>query len=442
MREKSATFQRPGFGLAKAAAVIGIVTGVLAAGPGAALAAPDAAIVVDANTGKTLYADHADSLRHPASLTKMMTLYLLFNALDTGRASLDARITISAHAAAQAPSKLGLKAGSTISVRDAILSLVTKSANDMAVAIAEYLGGSETNFCAEMTKKARELGMSRTTFVNASGLTDDRQITTARDMAPLGRALREHYPQYYSYFSTPSFVYGGHRIANHNNLLGRVDGVDGIKTGYTRSSGYNLVASVKRSNREIVAVVIGGETTKWRDQHTAYLISKYLPKASSGPHVAYIPGGPNSGVAALVPVNDDPLPRLRPAETNDALASGTLAPVTVATNAFVHDGAAPEGDAAVGDEVQAEKPASFAVPGWKIQIAAAPTRSSAEDVLDAALSTGSKALARATPYTEPVVVGDGTLYRARFSGFDDKQDAQAACAYLVKHEFNCLALSN
>ncbi len=287
-------------------------TGVLAAGPGAAFAAPDSAIVVDAKTGKMLYGDHADSARHPASLTKMMTLYLLFDALESGRASLDARITVSAHAAAQAPSKLGLKAGSTISVRDAILSLVTKSANDMAVAIAEYLGGSETNFAAEMTRKAHDLGMSRTTFVNASGLPDDRQITTARDMATLGEALREHYPQYYAYFSTPSFVYGGHRIANHNNLLGKVDGVDGIKTGYTRASGYNLVASVKRSNREIIAVVIGGETSKWRDQHTAYLIDKYLPR----PPPARVPHpfrrDPAAAVAALVPVNDYPLPRLVP----------------------------------------------------------------------------------------------------------------------------------
>jgi D-alanyl-D-alanine carboxypeptidase len=441
MRKQLATLRRLGLGLFKAAVLAGIVAGVLAAGPGAAFAAPDAAIVVDAKTGKTLYADRADSKRHPASLTKMMTLYLLFEALESGRTSLKSRIKISAHAAAQAPSKLGLKAGSTISVRDAILSLVTKSANDMAVAIAEYLGGSERNFCAQMTRQARELGMSRTTFVNASGLPDNAQITTARDMATLGRALREHYPQYFSYFSTPSFVYGGHRIANHNRLLGKVAGVDGIKTGYTRASGYNLVASVKRDNREIVAVVIGSETSKWRDNHMTYLIGKYLPKASRGPHTASIPGGPSSGMAGLVPIDDYPLPRLAPGE-GAAVARAAPATVAVARVTFAHRPVAPEGDAAVGDESQAEQPPSVAVPGWKIQIAAAPTRSSAEEILDQALTTASEVLARATPYTEPVEVGSATLYRARFAGFDDKNAAQAACTYLVKRQFNCLALSN
>ncbi len=441
MRKQLATLRRLGLGFVKAAALVGVVAGLLAAAPGAAFAAPDAAIVVDAKTGKTLYADRADSKRHPASLTKMMTLYLLFDALESGRASLDSRIKVSAHAAAQAPSKLGLKAGSTISVRDAILSLVTKSANDMAVAIAEYLGGSERNFAAQMTRKARELGMSRTTFVNASGLPDNAQITTARDMATLGRALREHYPQYFSYFSTPSFVYAGHRITNHNRLLGKVAGVDGIKTGYTRASGYNLVASVKRDNREIVAVVIGGETSSWRDKHTAYLIGKYLPEASRGARTAVIPGGPRSGYAGLVPVEDYPLPRLAPGE-RDAFANASVAPLPVASATFTSDAVDPEGDAAVGDEVQASPPPSVAVPGWKIQIAAAPTRSSAEEILDQALTTASEILAEATPYTEPVEVGSATLYRARFAGFNDKNAAQAACAYLVKRQFNCLALSN
>jgi len=406
------------------------------------MAAPDSAIVVDAKTGKTLYAQYPDAKRHPASLTKMMTLYLLFEALDEGKASLDSRITISAHAAAQAPSKLGLEPGSTISVRDAILSLVTKSANDMAVAIAEYLGGTESGFAREMTTKARELGMTRTQFVNASGLPDNRQLTTARDMATLGRALREHYPQYYSYFSTRSFVWNGVRIRNHNRLLGKVPGVDGIKTGYTRASGFNLVTSVKRDNREIVSVVIGGDTSRWRDARSAYLIEKYLPRASRGPHTAAaIPGGPHARADNIaVDVNDYPMPRLRPAD--NALTTDSVAALIPADSTFTAASPAPEGDAAAGDESAASQPPNPPIVGWKIQIAAAPTRALAEDILDLALSKASDVLADATPYTEPVGVGETTLYRARFAGFADAGAASAACAYLVKRDFNCLALSN
>ncbi|HVY20152.1 MAG TPA: D-alanyl-D-alanine carboxypeptidase family protein, partial [Bauldia sp.] len=197
----------------------------------AAAAVPNSAIIVDAKTGKMLYGANVDAQRHPASLTKMMTLYLLFDALASGKTSLDARMPVSAYASAQAPSKLGMKPGSSISVRDGILAIVTKSANDVAVVIAEYLGGSEKNFAARMTRQAKALGMTRSNFVNASGLPAAQQWTSARDMATLGRALREHFPQYYDYFSTPSFVWNGRRIGNHNGLLRRMDGVDGIKTG-------------------------------------------------------------------------------------------------------------------------------------------------------------------------------------------------------------------
>jgi D-alanyl-D-alanine carboxypeptidase len=423
-------------------AVAGVVATGLAAAAGTASAAPDAAIVVDAKTGKTLYANHADSSRHPASLTKMMTLYLLFEALDEGRTSLDARIKVSAQAAAQAPSKLGLKPGDTISVRNAILSLVTKSANDMAVAVAENLAGSERKFALEMTRKAHELGMSATTFRNASGLPNNGQVTTARDMATLGRALREHYPQYFSYFSTPSFVWHGVRISNHNRLLGKVAGVDGIKTGYTRASGFNLVASVKRGDREIITVVIGGETSRWRDQRTAELIEKYLPRASRGTRTAAaIPGGPSAGSGGLVATNNYPLPRLRPG-AGGASAAASVASLASPDAGFALDSADPQGDAAVGDEVKASEAPGTSLPGWKIQVAATPTRSSAEEILDRALSKAAAVLVDATPYTEPVTVGDATLYRARFTGFPDRDAARAACAYLVKRDFNCLALTN
>jgi D-alanyl-D-alanine carboxypeptidase len=241
---------------------------------------PFASIVVDGNTADVLYAANADALRHPASLTKIMTLYLLFECLETGKIKLDTPLKISEHAAEQAPTKLGLKPGQTLAVEDAIKAVVTKSANDAAVAIAENLGGDEDEFAKLMTKKAHALGMNHTTYVNASGLPDDDQITTARDQALLGRDIQERFPRYYKYFSTQEFVYHGREMRNHNHLLGVVTGVDGIKTGYTRASGFNLVTSVHRDGRFIVAVVLGGRSAPERDAHMRELIGAHIKEAS------------------------------------------------------------------------------------------------------------------------------------------------------------------
>jgi D-alanyl-D-alanine carboxypeptidase len=239
-----------------------------------------ASIVVDGNSGEVLHAANADAPRHPASLTKIMTLYLLFEGLDAGKIRLDTPLKVSEHAAAQAPTKLGLRPGQTIAVDDAIKAVVTKSANDAAVAIAENLAGSEDEFARLMTQRAHALGMSRTTYVNASGLPDDDQVTTARDQALLGRAIQERFPHYYRYFSTEEFVYHGSAMRNHNHLLGEVGGVDGIKTGYTRASGFNLVTSVHRDGRYIVAVVLGGRSASERDARMRELISAHIKEAS------------------------------------------------------------------------------------------------------------------------------------------------------------------
>jgi D-alanyl-D-alanine carboxypeptidase len=241
---------------------------------------PYAAIVLDANSGKVLHADRADELRHPASLTKIMTLYLLFEKLDAGKIKLDSQIPVSEHASAQAPTKLGLKPGQTIEVEDAIRGLVTKSANDAAVAIAEAIGGSERDFAEQMTAKARAIGMSHTIYRNASGLPSDEQVTTARDQATLGRAIQDRFPRYYKYFATPSFTWQGETLRNHNHLLGRVEGLDGIKTGYTQASGFNLVASVRRDDRHIVSVVMGGTSAGARDARMRSLIEDYIESAS------------------------------------------------------------------------------------------------------------------------------------------------------------------
>jgi D-alanyl-D-alanine carboxypeptidase len=241
---------------------------------------PFSSIVVDGNSAQVLHATNPDAMRHPASLTKIMTLYLLFERLEAGKIKLDTPLKVSEHASEQAPTKLGLKPGQTIPVEDAIKGVVTKSANDAAAVIAENLGGSEDEFAKLMTQKARALGMSRTTYVNASGLPDDDQLTTARDQALLGRAIQERFPRYYKYFSLPSFVYHGVAIRNHDHLLGSVEGVDGIKTGFTRDSGFNLVTSIHRDGRYMVAVVLGGRSVSERDGQMRQLISEHIKEAS------------------------------------------------------------------------------------------------------------------------------------------------------------------
>ncbi len=239
-----------------------------------------ASIVVDVNSGAVMQSSNPDSPRHPASLTKIMTLYLLFERLEQGKVTLNTDLPVSAHAAVQAPSKLGLKPGDSIRVETAIRAIVTKSANDVAVIVAEALGGDEPGFAKMMTAKARALGMTQTVYRNASGLPDDQQITTARDQATLGRAIQDRFPNYYRYFATRTFDYRGNSIRNHNHLLGAVDGVDGIKTGYIHESGFNIVTSVRRANHHIIAVVFGGRTASARDARVLGLIESNINVAA------------------------------------------------------------------------------------------------------------------------------------------------------------------
>ena len=232
-----------------------------------------AAYVMDANSGEVLYEKNADSPRYPASITKLMTLYLAFEALQAGHISLSDRVYVSPHSAGAAPSKLGLRPGDSVSVDEAIRAMTVKSANDMAVAMAEKIGGSEGRFAALMTLRAQELGMRNTQFVNASGLPDSRQISTAHDIAVLSRALMRDFPQYYPYFSLRSFDFRGRVIPGHDHLLGAVPGVDGLKTGYTSASGFNLASSAQRNGRRIIGVVLGGSSVATRDSHMADLLN-------------------------------------------------------------------------------------------------------------------------------------------------------------------------
>lgn len=414
-------------GTAAFAAVVVTLISSVSLSTAATANAKYAGIVIDVKTGKILYSDNANNLRYPASLTKIMTLYMLFGELEAGRVSLNTRMKVSKRASGQAPSKLGLKVGSTIRVKDAISSLVTKSANDVAVVVAEHIGGTEIKFARLMTKKARSIGMKKTTFQNASGLPNKGQRTTARDMAQLGMAIQDRFPKYYKYFSTRSFSYKGKKYRNHNRLLGSVKGVDGIKTGYIRASGFNLVTSVKQNNRHIVAVVMGGRTGRSRDAHMKDLIGRYLKSASTG-----------SRKTPLVASRSVPVPRSRTVAA-DAAESGRM-PQIRPDNIVSASVTKPQVDqeqevGSVDDYDKADLPE-----GWQIQIGAVPSEEAANILLGSAMDVGTRHLRGKVAFTEPVISRGQTLHRARFAGFNDKGAARKACSYLQKKDFNCLAL--
>lgn len=466
----------PAFPFAKAlptflAAIMVMVAASVCATP--ASANPKyASIVVDANNGKTLHARHADSLRYPASLTKMMTLYMLFEAMHQGKVSKNTRIVMSRHAASMQPSKLGIPVGKSISAEDAILALVTKSANDVAAAVGEHLGGTESEFAEMMTRKARQLGMSKTTYRNASGLPDSRQVTTARDQATLGIALQEHFPREFKYFSTRSFKFGRAHFRNHNRLLGKVKGVDGIKTGYIRASGFNLVTSVNTGGRSIVAVVFGGRSGATRNAHMEELIANNLRKGSTrdrGPLVARngTVGFSNlGGLAAMDPaalprpvpapravevataesvpaiLQPSPKPVVNPAQpaataSSYAAAPRPTVPVAVRPTVTVRP---PKPVATVDEVTTGSTPTSRS--GWVIQIASLPSQSEAVAYLRNAQTRAKPVLGSRDPFVEQFVKGSTTYHRARFAGFSSKSDAWGACEALKKFEYACLAFDN
>jgi D-alanyl-D-alanine carboxypeptidase len=447
-----------------------------------------AGIVIDAKTGKVLYGENADSLRYPASLTKMMTLYMVFEALEAGRISLNSKVPFSANAAKEPPSKLGVGKGRSITVEQAILSLVTRSANDVATALAEYIGGSEQRFAQMMTAKARNLGMTKTTYRNAHGLPNTAQMTTARDQARLSIALRQHFPQYYGYFSTRSFRFGKQTIGNHNRLLGQVRGVDGIKTGYTRAAGYNLATSAELGGRSIVAVVLGATSGARRNAQMTSLVQRYLPAASSTRGGSNVIAKIDTSVApsqatAAVSAGDVPnLPQTGPMpgvrytgvsaqaqayaaspSTNAASAAletmrpvapaattGAGVPVPQPAPAYMPDTGAAVAPVAATESVAA---ASATPPdvdsvttasttpssGWVVQIGTSPDKELAMDLLRNAQDKGGKVLRSATPFT--VAYGDGAkqIFRARFGGFDEQKDAVNACNALKKKGIGCWA---
>jgi len=337
-----------------------------------------ASLVIDAQSGEVLHEINADTRNYPASLTKMMTLYMVFEALEEGRLRMDDRIMMSKRAARQPPSKLGIKIGQTLSVENAINALAIKSANDVAAAVAEHLGGSERQFALLMTAKARDLGMKSTTFRNASGLPHRGQLSTARDMSTLARALLMHFPHRYQVFSEPKFRYSGKTYTSHNKLLTNYEGTDGIKTGYIRASGFNLVASVKRGEKRLIGVVFGAKNSKTRNRHMVKLLDKGWAKV------------------------DPQMAAVRQAKAKPHTKTGKSV--------------------------------------WGVQIGAYKTHNPAYEIAVRAMGLAPSYLADGDVTVAPLEKKSGrVLYRGRIMGIS-KTQAYRACRYLKKKKFGCMPL--
>ncbi|MCR5880713.1 D-alanyl-D-alanine carboxypeptidase family protein [Phenylobacterium sp. J367] len=376
-----------------------------------------AAIVVDAKTGEVLYAKRADAARYPASITKVMTLYLTFEALAAGKIQLDDRVIFSPRAAAQSPTKLGVPAGQSISVSEAMQALSIKSANDAAVAMAEKLGGTESRFAALMTLRAKELGMTNTHFANASGLPDSRQVSTARDIAILSRAVMRDYPQYYKLFSQREMVFRGQTLRNHNGLLHRMYGVDGLKTGFTNASGFNLAVSAVRDNRRLIAVVLGGPTTRARDDNAeALLVTGFdvIKRRDLGEKITIAQNlfepEPSGRVEGSTEQGDQDL--------KIVLASATPPPSTSRIEV-------------VEPKSRKTAPATPAEK-WGVQVGAFKARSDAKEQIDLIGKRFGKQVAGAKPVTDKAA----GRYRSRFVGLSERE-ARTACKAIKAKGMDC-----
>ncbi|WP_085905298.1 D-alanyl-D-alanine carboxypeptidase [Kiloniella majae] len=376
-----------------------------------------ASLVIDAHTGEVLYSRNADTRNYPASLTKMMTLYMAFDALEKGKLTMKQRLPVSKRAAGMAPSKLGLRYKSTISTKDVIMALVTKSANDAAVVMAEAIGGKETTFARMMTKKAHSLGMTRTTFRNASGLPNRGQLSTARDMSKLAIALKRDFPQYYHLFSTQSYKYKNRSYRNHNKLLASYQGTDGVKTGYTRASGFNLVASVVRNDRRLIGVVFGGKTGRSRDRHMKEILDKSFKRVGIT-QVAKLPVAPKRNPRReSVFVSAPPPPKSRPT-------------LTASTDLSL-----PGQIAAIQPDSSAVQPIS----DWGIQVGAFRKYEPAKMAADQALAQIKSTPTGTQVHIQQVNKADGSLYRARLKGLDEVA-ARNACRELKQQRMSCVAV--
>lgn len=357
--------------------------------------ASTSSITIDAATGRVLSSSAADTLRYPASLTKVMTLYITFDALEKGIIKLNDKLPVSRNAANRSPSKLGLRAGSKIDVKTCIMAVIVKSANDCATVLAEGLGYTEENFAKTMTRVSHELGMKNTTFKNASGLPNRQQKTTARDMALLAAAMYHHFPEYYKWFSAKSFSYNGQKIYTHNHLLKNFEGADGLKTGFTNASGYNIITSAERDGQRVIAVTMGHNTAKLRDKQVAQMMNKGLSKLALNQKVN------NANMYAQL---EEPKPSQSQAEQS------------VAENE-------------TSDENQ-----------WGIQVGAFSNYTKARNYALEIHKAVSKKYADKSIDIEPVANGSAVVYRSKIVGFD-KNDAADACKGLKKSNKSCIVVA-
>jgi len=392
-------------------------------------AASYSAMVVDGHSGKILYSRQGDALRYPASLTKIMTLYLLFDYLEAGKFHANSLLTVTKNASRQAPSKLGLKPGQTIKVRDAIRALVTKSANDVAVVIAENISGTEARFAKLMTVKAHEIGMRRTVFKNASGLPNKEQVTTARDMITMANNLMSDHPERYAYFKQKYFKYKGKKYRNHNRLLFDYKGTDGIKTGYTRASGFNLLANVRRGDKHLIAVVFGGKTSKRRNAAMKSILNKSLPRAIARAPEKQYRQHKNTKIAATLKypaqaaakaIRQETIAIEIPLRNSMRLSE----PVTVAS--------VPE----IKTQIQQRKNRG----AFHIQVGAYARQSDAMIRLSAIQQKAGDVIGGYTPLAVPLVQQQRQLYRARFAGFT-RNKAASTCVQLKRRAITCVVMS-
>lgn len=400
----------------------------LAGASGPAQAAKYAAIVIEEDGGRVLFSRNADSLRYPASLTKIMTLYLLFEDIAAGHLTLKSRIPVSKVAAGRSPSKLYLKPGQSISAEQAIRALVTKSANDVATAVAEKLGGSERAFAKRMTRKARALGMSRTTFRNASGLPHSKQRSTARDMARLAIAMRRDFPQYFKYFSTKSFNWNGRKFGNHNKLLSKFNGTDGIKTGYINASGFNLVATVKRNNVRLIGVVFGGKTSRSRDAHMMDILERQFKRVrplQASQQLAALP----TKLPVSAPLRARDVPEMIPQKKQITVRRLTETMVADDTPEFL-DTATTTASQAIAPDEKAH---------WSVQIGNFAQRVNAHKAAIRARRMADRVLGMTPANMTLVTRGEMPLWRVRFNDLDENQ-ARSACAALFAEGSPCIAI--
>lgn len=390
-----------------------------------------ASIVIEVETGRVLHARDAETRKHPASLTKMMTLYMLFEAMEKGKANLKTRLPVSARAVGQPPTKLGLRQGDTIAVEDAIKALVTRSANDVATVVAEFLGGTEAKFATMMTERAHKLGMTKTTFRNASGLPDKQQLSTARDMATLSIALRRDFPQHYHFFGISSFRWAGKTIRSHNHVLRQYEGADGLKTGYINASGFNLATSARRNNRTLVGVVFGGTTAGWRDRHMMTLLDNAFQSATMMASLPTPGRKPDPMLASIAPNPTDALPPEEPAQMVAIVPAGK--PTSPGSVQAAASPAEPVLSAPVATT-------QGNIRTWGVQVGAFQAFTSASEQA----ARAARMLQGAAPESHAAVTplqGDGGLiYRARVLGLPSETDARAACSRLKNFETGCVVV--